>query len=143
MNTALAWKGLNHPSQKLSVEGRELVADLKDVIQKAKVLFLTKNQGNLLQDFTWQCQHIGSGDASTPTAPVDKETAKQHGQEALEGFRTLGTLLITNGQFRKLREYHHKTMTTLYLNHVLIHAYSQRCFSSASRHCGRCGSQGC
>jgi hypothetical protein len=33
---------------------------------------------------------------------VDKDTAKQHGNEALDGLRTLGTLLISNGQFRKL-----------------------------------------
>lgn len=104
MNTALEWKGLNTPSQRLSAEGRLLVSDLKDVIQKAKTLFLTKNEGNLLQDFIWQSQHIGAGDASTPNAPLSKDTAKQHGQEALEGFRTLGTLLITNGQFRKLRK---------------------------------------
>jgi hypothetical protein len=37
-----------------------------------------------------------------PGAPVDKDTARQHGNQALDGLRTLGTLLITNGQFRKL-----------------------------------------
>jgi DNA ligase-4 len=30
--------------------------------------------------------------------------AKRHGEQALDGLRTLGTLLITNGQFRKLRK---------------------------------------
>jgi hypothetical protein len=37
-----------------------------------------------------------------PGAPIDKDTARQHGNEALEGLRTLGTLIISNGQFRKL-----------------------------------------
>lgn len=45
-----------------------------------------------------------------PGAPVDKETAKQHGNEALEGLRTLGTLILSNGQFRKLREFRHQNI---------------------------------
>lgn len=56
----------------------------------------------MLQDFIWQTQSIGAGDATTPNAPVDKETAKQHGNQAVEGLRALGQLIITNGQFRKL-----------------------------------------
>lgn len=105
MNSALGWNGLKSPPKNLSDEGKALCADLRDVIEKAKVLLLTKNEGNLLQDFIWQTQKIGSGDAKGVSAPVDKETAKQHGQEAVEGLRTLGTLLITNGQFRKLRTF--------------------------------------
>jgi len=81
-----------------------LVADVRDVVEKAKMLMLTKNEGNLLQDFIWQCQGISGGNAGTPNAPVDKDTAKQHGNEALDGLRTLGTLIISNGQFRKLRK---------------------------------------
>lgn len=65
-------------------------------------MLLTKNEGNLLQDFIWQAEQITGADANLPGAPVDKETARQHGNEALDGLRTLGTLLITNGQFRKL-----------------------------------------
>lgn len=79
-----------------------MVHDLRDVIEKAKLLLLTKNEGDLIQDFIWQTQGIGAGDAKTPNAPIDKETAQQHGQQALEGLRTLGQLIITNGQFRKL-----------------------------------------
>lgn len=103
MNSFLASKPLKSPSTKLSAEGKHLVADVRDAVEKAKILLLTKNEGNLLQDFIWQCQNLGAGDATTPALPVDKDTAKQHGNEALEGLRTLGTLLITNGQFRKLR----------------------------------------
>lgn len=102
MNSALASKPLSSPSKKLSAEGQVLVKDLRDAIEEAKVLLLTKNQGNLLQDFIWQTQQISGGDAKLPSAPLDKDTAKQHGNQALEGLRTLGTLLISNGQFRKL-----------------------------------------
>nr|POF01666.1 uncharacterized protein c32a11.02c [Quercus suber] len=102
LNSVLEKSFLKTPSKKLSTEGQQLVGDLRDVIEKAKVLLLTKNHGNLLQDFIWQTQHIGAGNAVTPGAPVDKDTAKQHGNQALEGLRTLGELLVTNGEFRKL-----------------------------------------
>jgi len=101
LNSALEWQYLRSPSKKLSAEGRSLVADLRDVIESAKVLLLSKNQGNLLQDFIWQTQHIAGGDSGI-AAPVDKNTAQQHGDQALDGLRTLGQLLLTNGQFRKL-----------------------------------------
>jgi hypothetical protein len=102
MNSALSHKALSSPSKKLSPEGQKLVGDLKAVIEQAKILLLTKNEGNLLQDFIWQAEQITGAGTTLPGAPVDKDTAKQHGNEALEGLRTLGTLLISNGQFRKL-----------------------------------------
>ncbi|KAK4553916.1 hypothetical protein LTR86_009091 [Recurvomyces mirabilis] len=102
MNSALEWNSMRTPSKKLSTEGQQLVGDLRHVIEEAKILLLSKNDGNLLQDFIWQTQNIGAGNASSPNAPLDKATAKQHGNQALEGLRTLGELLITNGQFRKL-----------------------------------------
>lgn len=102
MNSALAWKPLANPPSSLSQEGRLLCEDLREVIQQAKILLLSKNNGNLFQDFTWQTRHIGKGDATGVKAPVDKDTAQQHGDEALEDLRILGELLITNGQFRKL-----------------------------------------
>lgn len=102
LNSFLASKALSSPSKKLSSEGQKLVADFKDVVEQAKILLLTKNDGNLLQDFIWQTQQISGGNAGTPSAPVSKEEAKQHGNEALDGLRTLGTLIISNGQFRKL-----------------------------------------
>lgn len=104
MNSALEWPPLRTPSKKLSAEGQLLVADVRDVIEKTKIMLLTKNEGNLLQDFIWQTQSVGTGDATKPNMPIEKETAKQHGQEALEGLRTLCKLMITNGQFRKLRK---------------------------------------
>ena len=81
------------------------MADAKEVVRQAKYLLLSKNDGNLLQDFIWQTQQFEKENVSLPGAPVDKETAKQHGDQALEGLRTLGTLIITNGQFRKLCKY--------------------------------------
>ncbi|OTA60056.1 hypothetical protein K449DRAFT_415349 [Hypoxylon sp. EC38] len=102
LNSFLQSRALASPSERLSPEGRELVADFKEVVTQAKKLLLSKNEGNLLQDFIWQTQQFDPNAVSVPNAPVDKDTAKQHGDKALEGLRTLGTLIITNGQFRKL-----------------------------------------
>lgn len=102
LNSFLASKALSSPSNKLSAEGRELVNDVRAVVTEAKKLLLSKNEGNLLQDFIWQSTQFDPKAVSTPGAPVKKDAAKQDGDKALEGLRTLGTLLITNGQFRKL-----------------------------------------
>merc|ERR1712093_137230 len=102
LNSFLKSRPMANPSKKLSSEGRALVADFRDVVEQAKYMLLTKNEGNVLQDFIWESQKISGGNAAVPGAPVDKDTAKQHGNEALEGLRTLGTLIISNGQFRKL-----------------------------------------
>jgi hypothetical protein len=104
LNSFLQTKAIASPSKRLSPEGQALVADFRDVVKQAQHLLLSKNQGDLLQDFIWQSQKINGGNAAFPGSPVNKETAQQHGNEALEGLRTLGTLLISNGQFRKLRK---------------------------------------
>lgn len=102
LNSFLKSRPMANPSKNLSSEGQALVADFRNVVEQAKYMLLTKNEGNVLQDFIWESQKISGGNARIPGAPVDKDTAKQHGNEALEGLRTLGTLIISNGQFRKL-----------------------------------------
>jgi hypothetical protein len=102
LNSALASKALSSPSKKLSPDGQRLVQELRIAIEQAKFLFLSKNDGNVLQDFIWHTEQLSGGNATTPSAPVDKDTAAQHGQDVLQGLRTLGTLIISNGQFRKL-----------------------------------------
>ncbi|KAL9072145.1 MAG: hypothetical protein Q9161_003766 [Pseudevernia consocians] len=102
LNSAVASKALSSPSPKLSEEGRHLVSDLRNVIEQAKILLLTKNEGNLLQDFIYQTGQVSGGQAKLPGAPIDRNTAQQHGNQALDGLRTLGTLVLSNGQFRKL-----------------------------------------
>ncbi|KAI0006357.1 hypothetical protein F4779DRAFT_23621 [Xylariaceae sp. FL0662B] len=102
LNSFLESKPLANPSEKLSPDGKALVADLRDVVVQAKQLLLSKNEGNLLQDFIWQTEQFDPKTVGSLDTPIDKETAKQHGDQALEGLRTLGTLIITNGQFRKL-----------------------------------------
>jgi len=102
LNSFLESKALKTPSNKLSEEGRQLVQDTKNVVEEAKKLLLSKNQGNLLQDFIWQTSRYDYKSIQGPNAPVGKDDAKRDGDEALRGVKTLGSLLITNGQFRKL-----------------------------------------
>lgn len=105
LNSFVASKALSKPSGKLSTEGKALLNDVRNLVQQSKNLFLSKNEGNLLQDFIWQTQQFDPSAVDTPNAPVSKEAAQQHGDKALQGLRTLGTLIITNGQFRKLCMY--------------------------------------
>lgn len=102
LNSFLGSKALASPSKRLSSEGQGLVADVKEVVKQAKLLLLSKNEGDLLQDFIWDTQHIDGSTAQLPGAPTDKATAQQHGNEALDGLKTLGRLILSNGQFRKL-----------------------------------------
>ncbi|KAJ5934897.1 hypothetical protein N7466_004444 [Penicillium verhagenii] len=102
LNSALASKALSSPPADLSDDGKVLVKDLRNVIEQAKQLLLTKNEGELLQDFIWQAQKISAGDAKAPNVPISKESGKQDGERTLQGLKTLGTLLITNGEFRKI-----------------------------------------
>ncbi|EED14903.1 conserved hypothetical protein [Talaromyces stipitatus ATCC 10500] len=102
LNSAIKSKWLSSPSKELSEDGRTLVKDLRDVIDKTKLLFLTKNEGELLQEFIWDAQQITGEEFRGASGPVNKESASQDADRAAEGFKTLGTLLITNGEFRKL-----------------------------------------
>lgn len=109
LNSFLESKALKSPSGKLSDDGKGLVNDSREAVRLMKYLFLSKNEDNLLQDFVWQTEQFDPKSVKGPDTPVDKKTAQQQGNEALEGMRTLGKLMITNGQFRKLRMSMHQS----------------------------------
>ncbi|KAL7912159.1 hypothetical protein GGI35DRAFT_308160 [Trichoderma velutinum] len=102
LNSFLQSRPLTRPSDKLSDDGKLLVEDAKEVVKLAKQLLLSKNDGNLLQDFIWQTTHYDAQNVQAPGTALTKDAATRDKDDALEGLRTLGTLLITNGQFRKL-----------------------------------------
>ncbi|EPE04283.1 hypothetical protein F503_01287 [Ophiostoma piceae UAMH 11346] len=102
LNSFIASKALSNPSSKLSSEGRALVGDVREVVEQAKQLVLSKNEGNLLQEFIYKTSKTDLKSINASGGPVTKDDAKQDGQNALEGIKTLGKLLVTNGQFRKL-----------------------------------------
>ncbi|KAI5781424.1 hypothetical protein EDC01DRAFT_665671 [Geopyxis carbonaria] len=96
---------IKNPNSKLSSEGRTILEDFRTVVQEAQRLLLVKNHDEALQEFIWNATQLGQQGgpgAAVPGAPVDKETANRDGQQGLAGLKTLGQLIITNGQFRKL-----------------------------------------
>ena len=105
LNSALQSNALSSPSKELSEEGQTLVKDLRNVIDQARKMILNKNEGQLLQDFIWEAQHLSSVETKNPGATVDKDGAKQDGNQVMDGLKTLGTLFITNGEFRKIRRW--------------------------------------
>ncbi|RDW94166.1 uncharacterized protein DSM5745_01488 [Aspergillus mulundensis] len=101
LNSALAHRSLTNPSKELSEEGRGLVQDLRTVIEEAKKLILSKNDGQLLQEFIYDAQTITADDVHKPGV-AGSDSAEQDAAKAREGLKSLGTLMITNGEFRKL-----------------------------------------
>lgn len=98
-------KKLKNPNPKLSDEGKVILQDFRTVIEEAKRLLLTKNHDEVLQEFIYNATLLGQkGGPQTelPGAPIEKTEADRHKQQGMEGLRTLGQLIITNGQFRKL-----------------------------------------
>lgn len=104
MNSALASKALSSPSDKLSDDGKVLVKDLRNVIEQTKKMILSKNDGQLLQEFIWSATHFSPPDAQKPEFAGNKEDGKNDAKQAGEDLKTLGNLLITNGEFRKIRK---------------------------------------
>ncbi len=51
LNSAIDSDMLKNPNKGLSEEGRLLVQDLRNTMNEAKLLLLSKNNGELLQDF--------------------------------------------------------------------------------------------
>lgn len=104
LTSAVESKLLAKPNESLSDEGKVLINDLKDVINQAKTLFLTKNSDQLLQDFIARTSEASNmqNPAKDANAPVTKSQFEQDRERMLEGLKTLGTLILSNGQFRKL-----------------------------------------
>lgn len=101
LNSAIDSQMLKNPNKGLSEEGRMLVQDLRNVMEQAKLLLLTKNNKEYLQNFIYETTEINPS-ADTPNAPVSQNQAQRDAQKTLDGLKTLGLLVITNGQFRKL-----------------------------------------
>ncbi|KAL2820193.1 hypothetical protein BDW59DRAFT_117374 [Aspergillus cavernicola] len=102
LNTALNHRALTKPSAELSEEGRVLVEDLRKVIEESRKLILSKNHGQLLQEFIYDAERISADDVQKPGVSLGRESDEQDAAKAKEGLKSLGNLLLTNGEFRKL-----------------------------------------
>lgn len=102
-------KKLKSPNNKLSPEGKVVLEDFRNVVEEAKRLVLTKNHDEALQEFIWNATQLGQkggpDTAGAPTLPVGKDTAKSDQQKSMEGLKTLGQLIVTNGYVHKSSHY--------------------------------------
>ena len=89
----------------LSPDGQRLVQDSRDIIETARLIVQQKNADELFQNFIWHTRDVDVGRAKkdpNEVVPVDKEKAKNDGQQAVQHLRTLLSLVLTNAEVRKL-----------------------------------------
>lgn len=68
------------------------------MVEEAKYYFLTKNSDELLQDFIYRTSSAAQANEIQPgDAPVTKTQAQQDNEKAMEGLKTLATLILSNG----------------------------------------------
>lgn len=75
------------------------------LIETARQMVMQKNQDELFQKFLWATRETDNSKINPGKhvdTPVNKEQAKSEGDEALQHLKTLGKLIITNGEFRKV-----------------------------------------
>ena len=130
-----------------------MVKDLRDIIEQAKWLLLSKNDGQVLQEFIWAVTNgakenkdlFKKDDKEKKEEPTTEKEEKpatdedgkptKSSEQVLEGLKTLGNLIVTNGEFRKLRTENpmpkKKKKKKILIDHWL---YSSRCCYSPERY---------
>ncbi|KAH9958918.1 hypothetical protein BC827DRAFT_1135468 [Russula dissimulans] len=89
----------------LSPGGRALVQDCRDIIETARLIIQEKNADELFQNFMWNTGSMDlSGAKKDPNEifPVDKSKTQGDGRQAARHLRTLGNLIATNSEVRKI-----------------------------------------
>ncbi|GAA5960221.1 hypothetical protein JCM21900_000554 [Sporobolomyces salmonicolor] len=90
---------------KLSRDGKKLVEDFRDIIRTAKQIVVEKNDDELLQNFIYHTKKVDTpskGDLTDVATGTDKNQMKADSDQAVEHLRTLGKLIFTNSEARKL-----------------------------------------
>ncbi|WWC62487.1 uncharacterized protein I303_105083 [Kwoniella dejecticola CBS 10117] len=94
--------GPNSRTARLGNEGSRVLENLKDVLRSAKAWGDAKNDDDLLQNFFYNAATADVDvDVSAASSPSQKELSRD-GQRAIESFRTIASLIITNDTFRQL-----------------------------------------
>ncbi|KAI0275464.1 hypothetical protein BC834DRAFT_840264 [Gloeopeniophorella convolvens] len=107
IDAALKYVLANSPvdQDKLSPEGRKLIQDCQDIVETARLIVQEKNSDELFQNFMWNTNDVDLSHAKkdpNEVLPVDKAKAKDDGRQAAHHLRTLGNLIATNSEVRKL-----------------------------------------
>lgn len=102
LRTLLASDVLNPDNPDLSADGRRLARLAKLWLQQFITLLQHKNDQDQLQDLIWFLTKSRiSVDVEDLTARAQKAKAKADTAAAYQSFKTIGSLLITNADFRK------------------------------------------
>ncbi|KAI0245752.1 hypothetical protein BJV78DRAFT_1260530 [Lactifluus subvellereus] len=89
----------------LSPEGRKLIQDCRDIIETARLIVREKNADELFQNFMWNTNTVDLGNAKkdpNEELPVDKSKVQDDSRQAARHLRTLGNLIATNSEVRKI-----------------------------------------
>ncbi|GAA5978322.1 hypothetical protein JCM10908_004313 [Rhodotorula pacifica] len=91
--------------RKLSKDGRTLVEDSRDIIRTLRTIVAEKNDDEAIQNFIYHTRKTSTPSASdikNVSTGTDQQQMQQDGQQAVEHLRTLGKLIFTNSEARKL-----------------------------------------
>ncbi|KAJ6548106.1 hypothetical protein DFH09DRAFT_1504573 [Mycena vulgaris] len=106
---ALDYVKANSPvdEKKLSSEGRKLVTDIRDIISTFSTLVQEKNKGEILQRFVWATRGVDTssmqpGEEHKEKGKAELDNVKRDAQQAAHHLRTLLSIVLTNGEMRKL-----------------------------------------
>ncbi|KAJ5903597.1 hypothetical protein N7504_005980 [Penicillium tannophilum] len=101
LRTLLASDVLNLRNQEIGSHGRQLVRDARLLVEACIEFLHTKNSHDKLQDFLW---HLSRSrvflDSSRVSHTAAHVKARADTKAAYDSFRTIGSLLLTNADFR-------------------------------------------
>ncbi|WVF68948.1 hypothetical protein IAT40_003722 [Kwoniella sp. CBS 6097] len=101
-DTLKAAGGPNSRTARLGAEGQRVLEDTKSVLRAAKAWGESKNDDDLLQNFFYNAATADVDvDVNAASGPSQKELSRD-GQRAIESFRTIASLIVTNDTFRQL-----------------------------------------
>lgn len=101
LRTLLANELLNAQNPDLSNSGRQLVKNVKLWLHQFITLLRNKNSDDQIQDFIWYLTKSRiSLDVNDISHQASKVKARADAQAAYESFKTVGSLLLTNSDFR-------------------------------------------
>jgi hypothetical protein len=89
----------------LSPEGRKLIQDCRDIIETARIIVREKNSDELFQNFLWNTNSVDLSSARkdpNEVLPVEKSKVQDDRRQAARHLRTLGDLIATNSEVRKI-----------------------------------------
>ncbi|KAI9441014.1 hypothetical protein H4582DRAFT_2074783 [Lactarius indigo] len=90
---------------RLSSDGHKLIQDGRDIIETARLIVREKNADEIFQNFMWNINYEELSSVKkdpSEVLPADKSKVKDDAHEAARHLRTLGNLVVTNREVRKI-----------------------------------------